>query len=107
LISPRNRQAISECIRAGLSYLASEQAPNGAFRVVVMVGGPGVPSGALASPFVTAMVLDTLHVLGERFEAKRLARPAVAYLLSETAPGGPWGASGRHADLPDDLDSSA
>jgi len=53
------------------------------------------------------MVLDTLHVLGERFEAKRVARPAVAYLLSEMEAGGLWRFYGRHQVLPYDLDSTA
>src|SRR5215468_3082662 len=96
-----------ECIRAGLGYLASQQAPNGSFPVVVVVGGPGFPTGAVPSPFVTALVLEALHSLGRPSDTSPLIERGLAYLLDEMEGGGYWRFYHCSPPLRPDLDSTS
>lgn len=94
-------------VRAGLDRLFGVQAPDGGFQVVVMTGGPGFPSGALSSPFVTGLVLEALRGLGTDFDTSRLVRPALAYLRAEMEDGGVWRFYRCDPPLRPDLDSTS
>ena len=96
-----------ERVRIGLSRLASEQAPDGGFQVVVMTGGPGFPSGALSSPFVTALVLGALGRLGAEFDTVPLVQRGLAYLRAEMEGGGLWRFYRCVPPLRPDLDSTS
>ena len=93
-------------VRAGLAELAARQAPDGGFQVVVMTGGPGFPSGALSSPFVTGLVLEALRGLGAEFDTGRLVQRALAYLRAEMEDGGVWRFYRCDPPLRPDLDST-
>jgi hypothetical protein len=86
--TPRPSPQLGARLRAGLAWLAACQAADGGFPVVVMTGGPGFPSGALSSPFVTGLVLDALRVLGAEFDTGPLVQRALAYLRAEMENGG-------------------
>ena len=94
-------------LRAGLAQLAASQAPDGAFQVVVIRGGPGFRSGAQSSPFVTGLVLEALRRLGAEFDTDRLAQRALAYLRAEMEDGGLWRFYRCEPPLRLDLDSTS
>ena len=94
-------------LRAGLAQLAASQAPDGAFQVVVIRGGPGFRSGAQSSPFVTGLVLEALRRLGAEFDTDRLAQRALAYLRAEMEDGGVWRFYRCDPPLRPDLDSTS
>src|SRR6185312_14512835 len=94
-------------LRAGLSRLAAEQAADGGFQVVVMTGGPGFPSGALSSPFVTGLVLEALRGLLAEPDTGPLVQRALAYLRGEMEGGGLWRFYRCDPPLRPDLDSTS
>jgi hypothetical protein len=94
-------------VRAGLDRLFAVQAPDGGFQVEVMTGGPGFPSGALSSPFVTGLVLEALRGLGTDFDTSRVFQPALAYLRAAIEDGGVWRFYRCDPPLRPDLDSTS
>jgi hypothetical protein len=75
--------------------------------VVVVVGGPGFPTGAVPSPFVTSTVLEALQSLGPRSDTRPLIERGLAYLLGEMEGGGYWRFYHCSPPLRPDLDSTS
>ncbi|MEQ1727574.1 MAG: hypothetical protein ABL982_04260 [Vicinamibacterales bacterium] len=98
---PRSR------VLSGLNYLADSQRADGSFEVVVITGGPGFPSGAVSSPFVTGLVLDALQRLGPAYDVGRVIERAAAWLLAEMEEGPSWRFYRCEPPLRLDLDSTS
>lgn len=75
--------------------------------MVVVVGGPGFPAGAVPSPFVTSLVLEALQSLGRASDTRLLIERGLTYLLDEMEGGGYWRFYRCSPPLRPDLDSTS